>query len=396
MVHNEVEIHLAEFGTTEMERGAQKNIANAYHELAIIDRPWDYLNRFPLITKKYFPEYKELSDFNKTLWMKEALKERVVKKFGNIVLAIGGLNRSGKSSIALDMHYWIMKEISGKPRYNIGNLMFYGKSESISKMSQVESGDCLFQDEVKGDFGAGTQYFDRVQREQVETLAKSKIHRIQIRQTKDPRVLLEVGAQLCLYTWDVSNPGLEPPENINEIENELARMKDKAKQAYIYSKIGMENIDYQAEKDEFIHFLRQEYAPQIREFYQQTQRIHRAILFQDDYKGNPHFLGFTLHPTVSDSYILENYLVEKEIYQLELMTGEAHKAEFQDEIQMVLSSEAFNRIIREKDGEKIIKKKELKPVVASVLSGKSNPIIDIVTNKIAFEKLAEMGITLVS
>lgn len=311
--------YLKKFGTTSIE--LQDILASKYKELAIISTPWIYLGKDPALVRKYFPEYKTVEDFDRTEWMKEALVEWTKKKLGNMTLVIGGFDGSGKSSVGLDLHQWIMTRISGRQRYDIRNFMFRGICESFYKMPEVQPMDCLFQYEEERDHGVDSQSYDNIQREQDEALDGRRIHKIQIRRIHDPKKLLSVRAHFYLITWD-AYPASEPPPYIEDMEKELSRLRDEARKQYRCSELGWNLKDYKTKKEEFRKFLVDEYAPILREFYQEQERVHRAILFLEGYNGTPHFLGFTLHPTVKDKDLLEEFLIEKEIYQLELMTGE--------------------------------------------------------------------------
>lgn len=389
-------VTLADFSVPLLLEKQKEKIISDYEEVGIIDRPDLFFYKHRAYVRQYFPNYKSPQDFNRNNWLSEAMIQRAQLQMGNISLAIGGETRSGKSSLAVIMFDKIMTTICKKKRYNIRDYMTYGNEDNISLRREIPSNTCILQDERKEEFGSGSRFRSTTVKTQNETLAKSKIHKIIVMQVNHPKLMVETSyhrPQICLYSWDYTMALAEPPEHIQELENDLAEMQDRTKLAHSSAAIKGEWEEYYTKENEFLDFLVTTYGPTMADYYMKSGRIHRALVFTIT-DNRPWFQGYCCYKTVQKQWVWTAYLVQKELTELHFTTGEAFGNRHRYYRDLILNSSAFEKSIKKIHGKATINRKQLKSITRAKCAGAPKSVYEDVLDFLISEDIPQRNISI--
>lgn len=372
---------LSDFSASESQRLWMNSKIKDFPQLGIINNPRLFLRKHREYVKKYFGEgYKRIEDFNRTEQAQKIIEERVKFNLGNARIIIGGMDRSGKSSIGICWLYWIMKNICNVETFNLQKSMFYGVRDERTLMRKAKANTCLFQDEKTEEGGRGINEDRRVSKNMGNVLAKSKIHKIRIKQEPDPRGLVSEKSEFVLLTWDLSNPRIIPPDEVIEIDETMHEKRDELKDLYIKASIDGSWDKYTDKKSDFKLFLNKEYGPILAKYFISTERVYRSILIIPQ-SNEPIFVGFVLNKVVPAEWLWAQYVASKEYFELLILTGEAFRAEFEYERNLIIHSEKFLDMCFNGKTNAFARTK-IKSFVNAKLTGRSSPTIDAITDLI--------------
>ena len=357
--------------------------------LDIIDRPHYFLENHGAHVRRYFPKYFEVSDFNRTAWVKEVCMQRYRQSGGNIIIIICGPTRTYKSSIGLCWQYWLMKNIYRRRKYNLMKLMFYGNRSEIEIMKTVGPNVVLLQDETLEEFGPGSRFAKKIVETQDDTLAKSTISKVKVRQILNPKELHDKRADICLIAWDSNMPELEKTDEVKEMDAELEERTGEIK--YQYNK--GENKKFEKAMEDIESFLI-DYARVYTEFFLATRMVYRSLLFLK-HGSRVVFKGYVLNTLPRQKWLIEYYIRGKQRNILKNMTTEAWKVTYKDQISHFMSVANLDPFLfkNKKDESIRIKRRDLKTVVDAHFAGTPKSVVDQILNILIATELPEQGIT---